>query len=222
VKKRAITDIIEFIRDSGRWGLTSGLAALVSLSISLYEHGRGSTITSYSFMATSALLFWLGAYISWLKKHRQLEALQAAQRLPQLQLRYSPNVPNALVYSGFSLRADNELEASNVSVCSKETIGDGHVRLALRWEDFGHPIGRNPVPVKVMCGYYKEGTFHPYGGVAAEQINMFFDKKRDNPRELIVTLTYTDMSGHVCPARRFKISQNLWQNREISCEPVAS
>jgi hypothetical protein len=140
---------------------------------------------------------------------------------PELYLHYVNSYKNDLSNSGFFLRVEGERKAANVEVSSEETVGSNHVRLGMRWFNPGHPIGKDAVPVKAECVYYKDGIPGLYHSRMGDQIYTFFDKKRDDPRELVVTLNYTDVSGHVCPAKRFRIHQDIphLTDGKISCEP---
>lgn len=76
------------------------------------------------------------------------------------------------------------------------------------------------------CFYKKNGRSAKFSGWVGEQINLFFQNKKDIPLEVIVTLSYTDVAGHVCPPRKFRI----WRDEDIvsktlgvgkvRCEPV--
>src|SRR5712664_2506671 len=70
----------EFLSDSGGWGLTSKLAAVVLFGIAVWEHARDKSITAFVLLAVSLLLFCAGAYMSWLKKAVQLERIQRQLR----------------------------------------------------------------------------------------------------------------------------------------------
>jgi hypothetical protein len=144
--------------------------------------------------------------------------------VPELYLQYEETYKNTLDYSGFFLRVEGERKACNVEMISEQTVGDNHVRLEMRWANPGHPIGTTSVPVKVDCIYHKDGRSALYHGRGGDQIYTFFDHKRDDPRELIVTVNYTDVGGRACPPRKFRVHQNTpyITDGKISCEPLKS
>lgn len=193
---------------------------MVFLLVGIWEHVNGHFLSTFVFVCLAVLLFCIGTFVAWLRKHKELEELKKAGSIPELFLQYLPNIPNALIYSGFFLRTANERKASNVKISSEDTVGDNHRKLGMKWESPGSPVGKDGVPVLVKCVYYKDGTPYTYSSVMGNQINLFFEHKRDNPRELVVTLEYTDVGGQACPPRRFKISQDVWNDGKISCEPV--
>lgn len=170
----------------------------------------------------SVPLFWMGAIIAYIKKANEVEGLKKERNFPELYLQYEDSYRNDFINSGFFLCVEGERKAGNVEISSEETIGDGHVRLQMRWGNPGHPIGKTPVPVKAECVYQKDGANHLYHNRMGDQIYTFFDRKRDNPRELIVTLNYTDLSGRVYPTRKFRVYQNApyVTDGKVSCEPV--
>ena len=186
--------------------ITLGAAAVaVALGFLL-----GGTLWGVFFLVLGAVFFFIA---------RRPTSEKEKTAVPELFLQYSPNVPNALYYSGFFLCAENDRKACNVEISSEDTVGDNHVKLGMKWESPGHPVGKDTVPLKVQCVYYKDGRPHPYGGLLADQINLFFQHKKENPRELIVTLNYTDVEGNPCPPRKFKVTHDVWADK-ISCEPI--
>jgi hypothetical protein len=74
---RFFADFPDFIQDAGGWGLTSALAALVTLIISLVQPtGR------YPLLVASVLLFWLGAYVAWKREHGLFRQEQSRNAKP--------------------------------------------------------------------------------------------------------------------------------------------
>ncbi len=68
-----IKNIKEFVVDAAGWGVTSMLAALVSLGIAVWEHSHDKPVSSFLFVCLSVPLFWIGSYVAWAKKKRALE-----------------------------------------------------------------------------------------------------------------------------------------------------
>src|SRR5437870_5180746 len=138
--------------------ITLGAAAVaVALGFLL-----GGTLWGVFFLVLGAVFFFIA---------RRPTSEKEKTAVPELFLQYSPNVPNALYYSGFFLCAENDRKAYNVDISSEDTVGDNHVKLGMKWESPGHPVGKDTVPLKVQCVYYKDGRPHPYGGLLADQIN---------------------------------------------------
>jgi hypothetical protein len=80
-------NVKEFVADAGSWGLTSVLAAAVSLGISIWEHVHDKPISSLVFVCLTALLFGIGCYRAWLEKKQQLEAEGTKNQLaPDVQI----------------------------------------------------------------------------------------------------------------------------------------
>jgi hypothetical protein len=63
-----IKNIKEFIVDAGGWGLTSGIAALVSFGIAIWEHFHDKPVSSFIFICLTVPLFCIGSYKAWAKK----------------------------------------------------------------------------------------------------------------------------------------------------------
>jgi hypothetical protein len=67
---------LEFIKDSGTWGLSSEIAALVLFAIAFWEHGRGNSISPFILLVLSVPLFWIGAFVAWNKKAAKLHSIE--------------------------------------------------------------------------------------------------------------------------------------------------
>ncbi len=174
---------------------------------------------SWALMIAFAALFFIVLEGSYRKLK---DSKNVAVEVPELYLQYEEGYKNTLEYSAFFLRVEGERKASNVEISSEPTVGDNHVRLEMKWANPGHPIGTTTVPVKADCVYHKDGRSALYHGRGGDQIYTYFDHKRDNPRELIVTLNYTDVGGRACPPRKFRVHQDAPHitDAKISCEPV--
>src|SRR6266853_702911 len=205
-------DIYEFL-DHWKRAL---LGPVVGIGVLVVEHLTGKPLSFPWFL----VLVLAGlAWQCWDELKRE-KTKKRPENIPELFLEYSHTVHSALHYSGFFLRTDNDRMASNVTISSADTVSSEGLILGLDWESPGLAIGKDRVPIKLRCVYQKDGQRYTYNSVAADQINLFFDHKKHNPRELIVALTYTNVGGHACPTRKFRISQDVWNNRKISCEPV--
>jgi hypothetical protein len=214
--------IAQFVGEAGGWAVASGVAGLCFFLFGIWDRAHGGSISAFVFVVLSVPLFWVGAIMAYLKKSNELETVKKAREIPELYLQYVNDYRNDLLNSGFFLRVEGERKACNVEISSEETVGDHHVRLGMRWSKPGHPIGKDPVAVGVECVSQQDGIPSLYHNRMGDQIYTFFDHKRDDPRELIVTLNYTDVSGEVCPARRFRVHQDVphLTDGRISCEPV--
>jgi hypothetical protein len=59
----------DFFLDSGRWGVTSEIAASIFFALGLVEHSRDKAIPSFAFFTLCIPLFWIGAYLAWRKQY---------------------------------------------------------------------------------------------------------------------------------------------------------
>lgn len=71
--------LAEFVRDSGGWGLTSEITALVLFVIAFWEHSHDKSVTAFTLLVVSVPLFWVGAFIAWAKKNKRLEEIEKAK-----------------------------------------------------------------------------------------------------------------------------------------------
>jgi hypothetical protein len=191
--------------------------AAISLVV---EHATGRPLSWSGFVAlcSSGMAWHLW---SQLKEERKL---RVPQSLPVLTLGYDRSFGSDLEYSGFYLRVEGEFRASNVHINSEETVGHAHKRIYMRWKDPSNEIGRERVPVEVTCIFWVNDVPHPCGGMAKYQIDNFFKGKKNEPKELIVTVSFTDMQGNACPLRKFMITESfenvLRERAIISCQPM--
>lgn len=116
--------LLEFVRDSGGWGVASELTALAVFLIGLWEHFHDKTIAPFVLIAISVPLFWAGAFVAWNKKRRDVVGLQGklADRNPDLQL----NLEGVLyVY-------DTKVNLT-VFVLSAYLVNAGEASIAMSW-----------------------------------------------------------------------------------------
>jgi hypothetical protein len=213
---------MEFVKDAGMRGIAFMGASVVSFVVGTLERIHGRSVPPFLFDSLSVVLFWCGAYAAWLKKHERLEELESAREAPRLYLRYDPQFRSSTEHSGLFLQAEGELKAFNVKISSETAVGNHHTRLGMKWMVPQCPIGKDDtVPVDVVCGHYIDGVFQPFNGFAGEQLNIFFDRKAENPQDLFVTLEFRDVEGRACPPRKFTISrfQDARGHRRIGCAP---
>jgi hypothetical protein len=212
----------QFILDSGRWGVASEVAALVSLAFALYEHFSGQPASAFWFMAATVVLFCCGAYAAWHKKRAEQETQDRLRASPKLYFRYEARFDTDIYNSGFFLQVEGDRKAFDVAISSTPTVGQSHKRIAMQWEAPKSPIGHEAVPVRAFCVQYQQDVPHRFGGITGRQIHKFFDEKRDFPNELEVTLTYKDVDGRVCPQRKVKVTseRDSIGNFAIGCIPI--
>jgi hypothetical protein len=197
------------------------MGPVVTIVLLIYQQATGRSPTWGWFLALIfAGLFW--QYKSELDRERKQPRV-----VPLLSLGYDRYIGGSDDrYSGFYLRTEGDFRVSNVRVSSPETVGHSHTRLFLRWVDPTHEIGKERVPIDVTCMSWAKGkdAAYPFGGIGRYQIDSFFKAKSKEPNEFIVTVSYTDMSGHTCPSRQFLVKQIfesvLKDKWEISCQPV--
>src|SRR4051794_7396642 len=68
-----------FIKDAGGWGVASNTASLVFYITGLVAASKYSAIiTAYVLLTTSIPLFWIGSYLAWKNKDREL--VEATER----------------------------------------------------------------------------------------------------------------------------------------------
>lgn len=115
----------EFFVDSGRWGVTSEVAALIVFLIGLWEHGNDRPLSGFIFVCISVPLFWIGAYIAWNKKRTELEAEKKRNRTPNFQG-----------------------EIANAFICAEpENLEGAHVSFVMLQVAAWNQIDMNPVSV---------------------------------------------------------------------------
>ena len=79
-------NFIQFLVAAGKIGITSVIAALVLLVVSIVEHVHGANLASYVLACAAALMFGAGAYAAWGKEHEQYETEKAKHDNPNLEL----------------------------------------------------------------------------------------------------------------------------------------
>ena len=136
----------QFLRDSGGWGLTSEVAALVFFGVGVWEHFHDRPITGYSFLVASVVLFCTGAYVAWLRKYRENVALSAKldDRSTHFQL--------ILESVNFQYEAAKD---TTVFVLSAFLLNAGEPSVAVGWEGAYH-VGNS---VERMTGRYIIGSY---------------------------------------------------------------
>lgn len=136
----------EFVRDSGGWGLTSEIAALVLFCIALFEHERDKPVTVFTLLIISVFLFWLGAFVAWAKKNSKLEEIEKAK--PKIKLS-GPNAVHIL---------------PNVTQTYGDTQQGPVPFLLIRF--INEPLGPFPSAkandVRATISYYSESEFKPF------------------------------------------------------------
>ena len=140
---------------------------------------------------------------------------------PELYLQYDNSYRDDFSNSGFFVRVQGEPKAFNVRLTSEEAVTKNHKRLGIVWETPSEPIGKDPIPVGVSCVYYVGDTQHVYGIVRGAQIRHFFENNAKSS-ELIVTVDFTDVSGHACPQQRFRVLEfrDVDGHQKIDCQPI--
>ncbi|HKR83178.1 MAG TPA: hypothetical protein VJS37_03330 [Terriglobales bacterium] len=80
--------LVEFLRDSGGWGVTSEVAGLSVFSVGIWEHFHDKAIAPFILVIISVPLFWAGAFVAWRKKRHDVNRLnsQLEDRKPCLDL----------------------------------------------------------------------------------------------------------------------------------------
>jgi hypothetical protein len=220
--------IKQFIVDSGLWGVASEIAALFVFVIGLLERFRGKPLSAVIFFCLSIPLFWIGAYAAWLKKYKVVARIEKERTAPELFLTYIPVPEKDFIQSdksGFFLQIQGTSQAANVSITSEECIGLEHTRLLLEWNLPSGYISNQPISVGVTCVKIKDGK-KQFWGTPKDQISCFFDNKKDEPKEVIVTVEYTDIAGCKCPAKKFRVFvensriARLYGTAKIDCQPL--
>lgn len=222
ITTRSMYRIKNFILDSGRWGVASEIAALAVFAVGLWEHAHDKPLPGFIFVCVSIPLFWLGAYLAWLKKQEKVERLELERETPKLFLRYEETHDTSFDNSGFFVQVEGEKKAFDVNINSEPVVGQSHKRIAMLWEVPKSPIGKCPAPIHAQCVRYEGETPYPFGGISNRQIHRFFEEKKDLPNEFQVTLIYKDVDGRKCPPRKFKITsdRNYRGHFEIGCIPL--
>lgn len=216
----------QFILDSGRWGVASDIAALVSLGFAIVEHFRDRQVAAFWFMGATVILFCCGTYTAWFKKDKAVEKLENERELPKLYLFFDPNFSGQGIFNhtGLFLRTEDERIASSIRLSSPETVGQNHSRLRIRWTNPGQNVGQTAFPVQFRCVKVKGDQESTFNSIDGEQFLHYFNHKKDDSLDLVVTVEYTDIHGNPCPRRRFRIYKDpktliLMPDRFI-CEPL--
>jgi len=71
-----LAKVWQFIKDSGKYGITSEIAALVLFLLTSIEHAIDKTFSPYPFLCVSVFLFSLGGFLAWSHKDNAEEVLQ--------------------------------------------------------------------------------------------------------------------------------------------------
>jgi hypothetical protein len=71
-----LAKVWQFIKDSGKYGVTSEIAALVLFFLTFIEHTMDKTFSPYPFMCVSVILFLLGGFLAWSHKDNAEKVLQ--------------------------------------------------------------------------------------------------------------------------------------------------
>ena len=66
----------QFVKDAGRYGIASEIAASILFIVTLVEHARDKTFSSLPFICLSALLLFLGGFLAWSRQCHANKALQ--------------------------------------------------------------------------------------------------------------------------------------------------
>lgn len=74
----------EFVTDAGGWGVASALAAAVSFGVSIWDHLHDKPASSLVFVCLTVPLFWIGSYIAWVRKKRELEHERSLHGGPEI------------------------------------------------------------------------------------------------------------------------------------------
>jgi hypothetical protein len=182
----------------------------------------------WTFLVAAALVFLAWIYLEIRPTHK------APDELPTLYLFYDPDARGRGIlgcsdHTGLFLRTENGRVASKIRINSPDTISYSHKILRIRWTLPGKNVDSNPLPVKLLCVTVNHGTESTFNYIGGDQLPKFFDHKREeDPAELIVTLTYTNVSGRSCPERKFRIWRDtdpvrtLLSQGRIFCEPIKS
>jgi hypothetical protein len=214
---------LEFAKDAGRWGVASVVAASFFFGIAVWDHLHDKSVPSFWFLAFSLPLFWAGAFAAWIKKHRRVEELQDAKEYPKPFLQYIEERNINSDRSEFFVQVEGDKNAFDVEISSEPVVGERHKRLAMQWEVPKGPVGKTSVPVRAFCVQYERDIPHLAGGIISPgQIHTFFERKKDFPNELEVTMTFKDVDGRKCPPKRFIINsyRDTRGNIRIGISPV--
>jgi hypothetical protein len=83
---RGMRKIWLFVSDAGGWGVASNTASIVLYVIGLISVSKyGASITTFSLVAASVPLFWVGAFIAWKKQYEgRLQADKKGANRPSI------------------------------------------------------------------------------------------------------------------------------------------
>ena len=103
----------QFITDAGGWAVASVVAAFLWFGVGLWEHADERSVSAFVFVCLSVPLFWVGAFLAWLKKSRALDVLIGQ---PKLSLDIVPNEGHYVGKFDFWVRNHSDDAAVNVAV----------------------------------------------------------------------------------------------------------
>jgi hypothetical protein len=182
---RGLEAMWQFIRDAGGWGMTSTLAAFATFAISLYEHIQDKPLSAYLLVAITVPLFWIGAFIAWNKKRREVEDEITRRPRPQIVITQCAGGHGYDGQLAFSI-INPSVPAVNVRV-NDVRIGD-------------EMISFPPYP-SVLAGIQQNLTGYIVGltGRPATDIQALFERQSPEPGNVSATLQfaihYTDVGG---------------------------
>lgn len=191
---------------------------VVTIGLLLYQQWTGKSPTWGLF----GTFIFAGLAWQFYTELRKAKAEGHSHEYPRVYLRYEQSYDTDFYNSGFFVQVEGERKAFDVQITSEPVVAQSHRRIAMQWEVPKGPIGTTPVPIHARCVLYQQDLAHPVGGISGRQIHRFFEEKKGFANELEVTLTYKDVDGRACPARKLKItsSRDYRGNFEIGCIPI--
>lgn len=147
--------LTKFLISSGRWGVASEIAAAATFVIGLVDHAKDRPLSGFIFVCLSVPLFWIGAYLAWLKTQEHVERMEGECEAPKPFLRYEENRNIHSVASEFFVQVEGDRNAFDVEITSEAAVATNHRRVGMQWEVPTGAIGKTPVPISASCIQYE-------------------------------------------------------------------
>lgn len=115
--------LTKFVRDSGGWGLTSEITALVLFTFAIWEHTQDQPVTAFVVLAISVPLFWAGAVVAWKKKLDSVERYQETfSTMPRLRVTSFYSVTVNYQYGDGSQPPRRDGSALRLKICNDPPV----------------------------------------------------------------------------------------------------
>lgn len=132
--------------------MTSAIAALVALAVSIYNNATGRSVTAYWMVLASFLLYSIGGFIAWNKKRKEFEDWKAKSKGPSLgvEYTYSDRQPPGSQEQPLVIRNLSVLESAHNVKVMPVVIGDLKATFEPEVIPFIGPQGSGSVKARIV------------------------------------------------------------------------